>query len=203
MKASGLIGCLMVLGMSTYARASEQRPEESTAELIRRGTTAEKTRRNADAITAYEELLRRDTSFEAVVAPRLVNLYIDGGQSAAALSWAARVSCRQPDPKAYLAGVHARLGQWKESELILRQSLREEREPRKRLPLMWQLADAQEGQGDGESALATLAGARDAAPDDRLRKTSAQRLNALHHRLDAAQTKQPPTRGKPKAEDTP
>ena len=186
---SGLAWCLLVLGSSPRCCAAEAGAGETAEALMLRAATAESGRRSAEAIAAYESLLRRDTSFEAVVAPRLVNLYAGGGQAAPALSWAVRVARRMPEPKPYLAGVHARLGQWKESELLLRQALRETRDPGKRQPLLWQLADVQEGQNDGEAALATLTGAREAAPDAELRKTSAQRLDALRRRLAASQAK--------------
>jgi len=197
-----LAGSLLAVGTVAYGRADTP-PPETTEALMRRATAAERAHRTAEAASAYESLLRRDTAFETVVAPRLVTLYADSGQTAQALSWAVRVSRRQPDPKAYLAGVYARLGQWKESELLLRQAAQGEPDPRKRTALQWQLAEAQERQGDGAAALATLAGARDAAADDALQKTSVQRLDALRRRLAAAQAKPPPTRVTPKAEDKP
>ena len=199
----GLAGCLLALVTAVPGRAETPRAEETAEALMRRATAAERDRRTADATAAYESLLRRDTAFEAVVAPRLVALYADSGQTAQALSWAVRVSRRQPDPKAYLAGVYARLGQWKESELLLRQAVHDERDTRKRVTLQWQLADAQERQGNGDAALVTLASTRDAAPDEKLQQTSVQRLDALRRRLAAAQPKQPSAHGKTKAEDTP
>lgn len=198
---SGLAGCLMALGTTVFSRAEEPRADETAAALMRRASAAENAQRTNEAAAAYERLLRLDTAFEAVVAPRLVTLYVGSGQEAPALAWAARAARRSPDPKAYLAGVHARLGQWKEAELLLRQAVREVRDPRKRVALLWQLADAQERQGESKAALATLTDARDATADEALQKTSAQRLDALHRRFAAAQTNQPHTRGTPPAED--
>jgi tetratricopeptide (TPR) repeat protein len=199
----GLASSLLALGTVVSGRAETPRAEETAEAMMRRATAAERAQRTAEAAAAYESLLRRDTAFEAVVSPRLVTLYADSGQTAQALSWAVRVSRRQPDPKAYLAGVYARLGQWKESELLLRQAAQGERDPRKRAALQWQLADIQERLGDGPAALATLAGTRDAAPDEEFQRTSVQRLDALRRRLAAAPAKPPPSRCKTKAEDTP
>ncbi len=199
----GLAGSLLALGTVVSGRAETPRAEETAEAMMRRATAAERAQRTAEAAAAYESLLRRDTAFETVVAPRLVTLYADSGQTAQALSWAVRVSRRQPDPKAYLAGVYARLGQWKESELLLRQAAQGERDPRKRAALQWQLADIQERLGDGPAALATLARSRDAAPDEEFQRTSVQRLDALRRRLAAAPAKPTPTRVTPKAEDKP
>lgn len=198
-----LTGCLLGPGPVAPARAAEPLCGVSATGLLSRATLAEGAGRAADAIAAYEELLRRDRSCEGVIAPRLVLLYADGGQAVQALSWAVRVARRMPVPNAYLAAVHARLGQWRESELLLRQALREEPEPRGRLSLLWQLADVQERLGDAEGALATLAGAREAAPDEESRRTSMQRRDALQRRLPAAQMQSATGRGGRKAEDTP
>ena len=180
---TGLIWSLATLGATPDGRVSDQAIAVSTAELMRLGTAAERACHIAEAISAYEKLLQRDLSYERILAPRLVDLYVAGGQPARALSWAGRVASRHPDPQAYLAGVHARLRQWKEAEILLRQTLHATTALRKRLPLLWQLADVQEGQGDSAAAVVTLSGACEATPDEALRKTSAQRLAALRKRI--------------------
>ena len=200
---TGLAGCLAALWVGSVCRAEESRTEDATAELMRRGTESERAGRTAEATAAYEKLLQRDTSYEAILSPRLVDLYIADGQPGPALSWAGRVARRHPDPQAYLAGVHARLGQWKEAEILLRRALSATDEPRKRLLLLWQLADAQEGQGDGVAARETLSGACDTTRDEALRKTSSQRLAALQQRLKTPQTNRPQTPAEPKTEARP
>jgi tetratricopeptide (TPR) repeat protein len=177
--------------------------EEPIEALMRRGAVAERAGRHGEALAVYEKLLQRDTTYEAVIAPRLVDLHTAEKHPAQALAWARRVARRHPDPQAYLAGVYARLGQWKEAELLLRQALVSAQAPSKRQPLLWQLADAQEGQGDAAAARITLSEACQTVQDEALRKTSTQRLAALQQRLAAAPTNRPPTRAEPETEARP
>jgi len=200
---TGLAWCMAALWIGSDCRAAESRSEDTTAELMRLGTVSERAGRPAEAATAYEKLLLRDTSYETVLAPRLVGLYIASKQPAPALSWAGRVARHHPAPQAYLAGIHAQMGQWKEAESLLRQALGATAEPRKRLPLLWQLADVQEGQGDYTAAQATLAGVCGIAQDDAFRETATQRLNALQRRFAAAQTNRPQVRAESKTEARP
>ena len=183
---------------------AEKRPAtESIEDLMRRGVSAENSHRTADAAAAYEKLLQRDNSYEATVAPRLVNLYVAMDQAAPALSWAARVARRHPEPKAYLAGVYSRLNQQKEAESILRQAVRDTRDPLKRVPLLWQLAQTQESQGEGQAAMATLEEARDSAQDEGMRQTSSMRIHALRQKLAAAHAQQAQTDNRDQAEGQP
>jgi len=198
-----LAGCLTALGTAAFGQAATSSPGETAETLIRRASSAEKACRTNEAIEAYERLLYRDTTYEAIVAPRLVNLYIACGQALPALTWASRVSRRHPEQKAYLAAVYARLGQMKESELVLREALRDTRAPHQRITLLWQLADVQESQGDSGAALATLSAAQNTAPDNRLRETSAQRLDALRRRNTAARATRSHNLGETKVEVTP
>ena len=198
-----LAGCLATLGTAASGQTAPSSSSETVETLIRRASSAEQACRTNEAIEAYERLLNRDTAYEAIVAPRLVNLYIGCGQALPALTWAARVSRRHPEQKAYLAAVYARLGQMKESELVLREALRDTRAPHRRVTLLWQLADVQESQGDSGDALATLTAAQNAAPDNRLRETSAQRRDALRRRDTAAKATRSHNPGEPKVEATP
>lgn len=170
---------------------------------MRRAADAEKACRTNEAVTAYALLLRNDPSFEPVVGPRLVSLFIGSGQASEALAWATRLARRHPDPAVYLAGVHGRLGQWKEAEFMLRKTLAGERDARRRARLMWELADSQESQGDTDTALATLTTARDSSPDEALRSTSAERLEALRTRTLTAETNQAKAPHQPKGRDNP
>jgi tetratricopeptide (TPR) repeat protein len=150
-----------------------------------RATEAERDGRPAEAIAAYEALLAEDTAFKDVVAPRLVALHTRLGQEAPALSWAARGASRHPAPAAYLAGVHAQLGQFKDAELALREALRHAPDPDSRLPLLWQLAEAQEKLGDLDAARDTLHQARDKSLTADHRQASGRRLEALARRHSA------------------
>ena len=198
-----LAGCLAALGTAASGQTASSSPGETVETLIRRASSAEQACRTNEAIDAYERLLYRDTTYEAIVAPRLVNLYIGCGQALPALTWAARVSRSHPEQKAYLAAVYARLGQLKESELVLREALRDTRAPHRRVTLLWQLADVQESQGNSGAAFATLTAAQSASPDNRLRETSAQRRDALRRRDTAAKATRSRHLGEPKVEATP
>ena len=195
-QAAGLaVWCMIALVMQTASRADGKADAAETPDaLIRRAAAAEQAGLTNEAVTAYESLLRQDATFETVVGQRLVDLYIGKGQASEALARAARVARRPPAPHAFLAGVYSRLNMNKEAELLLKKAVAEERSPHTRVTLQWQLADIQARQGDTAAAMATLADARDKAPADALRQTSAQRLDAL--RGQAA-------RQKPKAEDAP
>ena len=196
---AGLAWSLAVLGTGAAYCAAEE-PIEA---LMRRGAAAERAGRLGEALTVYEKLLQRDTAYEVVLAPRLADLHTAAKQPAQALAWARRAALRRPDPQAYLAGVHARLGQWKEAELLLRQTLAATREPSKRQPLLWQLADAQEGQGDAAAARATLSEACRTAQGEAFREASDRRLAALQQRLETAPTNRPPIRAAPETEAQP
>ncbi len=203
LRANAWVWCLMALGPAAFCRADAAGLPEAAEAAMRRAASAESAGRTNEAVCAYERLLACDTSCESVVAPRLAQLYAGSGNAAQALAWAARAARRHPSPKAYLAGIYALLGQLAESELLLREAVRDERDPLRRTPLLWQLADIQERLGEGDAALATLAQARGAADDERLRTTSAQRLDAMRSRLAAARPAEPGARPQPSAEDKP
>lgn len=183
MLRTGCLGwCLLALGAACFSAKAETNAVGISQALMRRGTEADRAGRAVEAIAAYEALLRNDSRFESVVAPRLVKLYGDRGQAADALAWAARVARRQPAPKAYLAGIYQRLGQKQEAELLLRQAISESRTPDQRVPLFWQLADLQESMGEKDAACETLTVTCDTAHEAALKKTSRQRLDALRKR---------------------
>lgn len=179
-----VIVCLTMLWVCDGFSIEKHSSTESVAELMRRGVSAEKNHQSATAAQAYEQLLQHDTTFEATVAPRLVNLYISMNRPASALSWARRIARHHPEPKAYLAGVHSRLNQNKEAELLLRQALRKINDPTQRTPLLWQLAQTLENQGDNQGAMTTLENARDTANNAAMRQTATRRIKALQKRVE-------------------
>lgn len=171
--------CLTLAAAGPAAVSDQARPG---TELARRAMDAERQGRPGDAIRAYEELLRHDPSFGNVAAHRLVELYTAARQAPQALAWARKVAPGRPDPQAYLAGVYAGLGQWKDAEMLLRQAVAAASGCEKLTPLLWQLADVQERQGETGAALATLAAACSDTRDESLRKTSLARLAQLQER---------------------
>lgn len=177
-----LTWCLMTLGLvATLCRAEQ--PDPTLTELARRAAAAEKAALTNDSLAAYSRLMACDPSMASVIGPRLVELEASRGDPAAALRWAASVAQRHPQPDAYMAGVYARLGQWQDAERMLIQASRRETAPARRIPLLWQLADAQEKQGDSASAQATLTRAIREAASPEQKATAEQRLNALQRRL--------------------
>lgn len=157
-----------------------------TGALRARAVTAEREGRRAEAAAAYEALLRLDETSTMVVAPRLVELYVAEGRPVPALAWALRVAPTQPDAQAYLAGVHARLGQWTEAALLLRQAALDAADAARRVPLLWQLAEAQDGGGRTPEAVATLeSAAQVAGTNANLRTATEQRLVVLQARVAA------------------
>ena len=123
LRAAGLAGCLCLPGAGTALWASAPGAETSASALKRLGADEERAGHPAAAADAYAALLRLDASSESLLTLRLVELNIAGGRPAEALAWARRAARRHPTPQAYLAGVYARIGQWKEAELLLRQAL--------------------------------------------------------------------------------
>lgn len=173
------LALLLTAAAATAGGTAKDRP---SADLARRAAAAESAGRADDAIRAYEELLRHDPAFIHVAAPRLVELYTASRQAPQALAWARKLAHDRPDPQAYLAGVHAGLGQLKEAEMLLRQTIAATAESDKLPPLRWQLADVQERQGDTGAALATLAAACSDTRNDPLLQTSRKRLAQMRAR---------------------
>lgn len=175
--------CLLLAAAGlTAAPAAGPDKRSPGAVLARRAMDAERQGRPGDAIRAYEELLRHDPSFGNVAAHRLVELYTAARQAPQALAWARKVAPGRPDPQAYLAGVYAGLGQLKDAEMLLRQAVAATSGCDKLTPLLWQLADVQERQGETGTALATLAAACSDTRNESLRKTSLARLAQLQAR---------------------
>ncbi|MDD4101394.1 MAG: hypothetical protein PHU80_02020 [Kiritimatiellae bacterium] len=177
-----LTTALALLLTTACALAEEKVKGCHLADLARRATEAERAGCTGDAISAYEELLRQDPSYNSVAAPRLVELYTASGQASHALAWARKAAPGRPDPQAYLACVYASLGQFKEAEMILRQAVTATSDCEKLLPLLWQMADVQEKQGDYSAALATLNAACTANRNESMHKTSLARLPQLQAR---------------------
>lgn len=146
---------------------------------------AERAGRMAEAAAAYEKLLASDDAHTAVLAPRLVRLYIQQNRPERALAWAHKVMTGRPDPEAYLAGVFAQLGQWKEAELLLCNTVRDVTDPQRRVSLHWQLADVYEHQGRREAALQALSAASEAAQGSSLKSAASARLETRRIRFAA------------------
>jgi tetratricopeptide (TPR) repeat protein len=130
------------------------------------------------AAKAYEELAKADPAKHVIVSHRLVRLYAQLCNTNKALQWAEVVMERNPDPQAYLAGVHGMLKNYDKAESILNKEISTTTKTRRRLTLHWQLADVCEKQGkqaNADEALTKALGLakgkpEEAAAERRLRK---------------------------------
>jgi hypothetical protein len=184
-----LAAALPVLAAPPSPAPAADRPLD---DLRREAAAHERAHRPREAAAAYEAILRRDDGARRVLTQRLVDLYAEAGDPAAALAWARKAMASRPDPEAYLAGVFAKLGQLKESELLLRETLRGDLASARRVPLLWQLAEVSERQGDGAAAVAALETARDAAAGTPQQAAAAARLEALRERTASDPRTGPP-----------
>jgi tetratricopeptide (TPR) repeat protein len=143
----------------------------AAAQLDQAGATAE-------AAATYEEMARREPEQAAVVAPRLVSLYVALGRPDDALRWAQQHAGRTPDPTAYLAGVYTDLGEYDHALRLLRPTLVEPQELQVTLARYWQVADIQMAAGHRQEALATLEAAARLATGSPHEATATRRLSA-------------------------
>lgn len=175
---------LLALAFAVVAANGEPLSAGFAERLLAQAAAADRAGHTAEAAGHYEAILRRNTAFEPIVAARLVQIYTRQAQPAAALAWAARAARHRPDPQAYLAGVHAALGQTREAELLLRNALRNARDPARRATLLWQLAETQTRLGDRDGARATLRRARELPLQPPLQATADRLLDALQRLPD-------------------
>jgi len=73
-----------------------------------------------------------------------VTIYTEKPADNKALTWAREIMRDNPDPQAYLAAVHARLGQWHEARKILEQEINQQHQCNRAVTLRWQLAEVSE-----------------------------------------------------------
>lgn len=121
------------------------------------------------AAEIYEKIVAQDPTKRFVLAPRLVRLYAESGVTNKALEWAEAVMKTNPDPQAYLAGVQAMLGDWTAARALLEQEIQKSGEARRKLTLLWQLADVLDRQGDRAEArkrLETAVAMAQGTPDE-------------------------------------
>ena len=138
---------------------TELPPAGTNASPPQLSAMAEACERSGDllgAAAAYERIIRQDPAKRVVLASRLVQIYAQEGLGEKALKWAQVAMERNPEPQAYLAGVYKMLGKLGEAQKILEQQLAEQKEPRRKLTLSWQLAEVYEKEGNISAAEKTL-----------------------------------------------
>ncbi len=195
---SGLLSFIATVAYFHLAAAAPPDPgatnsassRPSMAQLKAMAEHYEKSGSKAEAAGTYEQIIKADPAAQTVLAPRLVDLYIDTKQLPKAMAWAREVMKTNPDPQAYLAGVYTRIGMTKEARAILAEEIKKANEPRREMLLNWQLADASEKAGDIEAARAALADAAKSAE-------SSPDAPAARKRLISFVEKHPPKDDKP------
>jgi len=137
----------------------------------------------ADAAEVYEELIRMEPSSRGVLAPRLVQIYIELRKPNEALTWAREVKDATPDPAAYLAGVYTQLGGYNEAESILAAEIGGAEDPSlRKTTLLWQLAELyakQNREKERDDALARALKAAEGTPYEEAARKRVGRSGSL------------------------
>jgi tetratricopeptide (TPR) repeat protein len=128
----------------------------SVPDDVRQAQELERANKPLEAAALYEKMAAEDATKRLVLAHRLVRIYVQARMEERALRWAKVVIEQHPDPQAYLAGVYGMLDKWAEAAAILEGELAKGGEPRRRLVLLWQLADLHEQSGAPDKAAAAL-----------------------------------------------
>ena len=105
--------------LSISSSPAELPPTEMNASPQRLSALAETYEQSGDlleAAAAYERFIELDPTKRMVLAQRLVQIYAKEGRAEKALRWAHVVMERNPEPHAYLAGVHTLLGNLDEAK---------------------------------------------------------------------------------------
>jgi tetratricopeptide (TPR) repeat protein len=138
----------------------------------------ERAGRKAEAAALYEEIARTNSAARKVLSHRLVPLYAETGQTDEALKWAHEVMRDNPDPKAYLAGVHAQLGNWEQAGQMLQEEIAANTDETRSVTLRWQLADVLERLGKHEACVKVLDEASGLAKGSRMEAAALRRAEA-------------------------
>jgi predicted Zn-dependent protease len=139
----------------------------------------ERAGRKREAAALYEATVRTNAADRKVLSHRLVNIYIETGETNKALTWAHEVMRDNPDPQAYLAAVEARLGQSQEARGILEREIAANTNATRAVTLRWQLAEVCEKQGETTKAREALTEAAGMAKGTPLEATTQRRLETL------------------------
>lgn len=113
MKIVTLSVAFLLPAMGAFAQTNDAQRLKAVAESYARA------RQFDEAAATYEKLAEVEPGARGVIGPLLVQLYIQEHKPAPALRWAEQVMTNTPDPRAYLAGVYAQMGNVKEARAIL------------------------------------------------------------------------------------
>jgi tetratricopeptide (TPR) repeat protein len=177
-----LLPCsIPALGAETKALRNTSPPiiRQVTPTSLELAIGLERTGRKLDAAAIYEQMVRTNSTARKVLSLRLVTIYAETGEANKALSWAHEVMRDNPDPQAYLAGVHERLGQRPQARAILEREIVGNTNRTRSVTLRWQLAEVCREAGDAEKAKRLLTEAAEAAKGTAMEPAAQRRLSAL------------------------
>lgn len=174
--------CHSAVAQSGETNAPKYKPHvalrNTQPDLKDRAAAHERAGRKREAAAIYELMARTNATTRKVVSHRLVTLYAETGETNKALAWAQEVMRENPDPQAYLAAVHARLGQFKPAQQILERELATNTSVRRAVTLRWQLAEVCEKAGENTKASKVLGEAAAAAKGTPMEITARKRGKA-------------------------
>lgn len=108
-----------------------------------------------------------------------MTIYAETGRTNQALTWAREVMRENPDPQAYLAAVHANLGQFKQTYQLLKHEIAANTNTTRTVTLRWQLAEVCDKMADVAAVRKLLDEAAAAAKGTPLEITAQKRVDAL------------------------
>ena len=184
MYAKAFLSGAGVILLVTMLGAVELRAETATngvvantpVQLKQRALELEQAGRKVEAARIYEQIIQAEPAARLILAQRLVRIYAETQQPEKALAWARQAMQTNPDPQAYLAGVHTRLGHYAAARKILDAELGQTTERRHKLLLNWQLAEVCAQAGDREAAGRALRAASELAQEPAEKKAAELRL---------------------------
>ncbi|MEI6787345.1 MAG: hypothetical protein WCL49_02585 [bacterium] len=179
---------LLTMAVAVPAATNVMQSSGAGTDLRKQALSLEQSGQKLKAAEAYEQILKADPSTRMVLAPRLVAIYTQAGETNKTLEWAHVVMKTNPDPQAYLAGVNAMLGKYSEAQAILEAELAKAKEPRRKMLLNWQLADMHEKAGKPEKVAEALGQAHKAVrgtPDEAATQHRLDQHNRKHNRTES------------------
>jgi len=178
-----IVGVWVAMAVAVSAATNVVQVSGAGVDLRKQARAYEQSGQKLKAAEAYEQILKADPAARMVLAPRLVAIYTQAGETNKALEWAHVVMQTNPDSQAYLAGVNAMLGKYSEAQGILEAELTKAKEPRRKMLLNWQLADVHERAGKPKKAAKALAQALEVVqgtPDEAAAQQRLDKYNRQH-----------------------
>ncbi len=161
-----------------------------TIKLINQAASYERLKQPLKAAEIYERIVEREPLRKIALAPRLATIYAQHGQEDKALTWARVVMERNPEPRAYLAGIYTVMERYDEASGILRKELKQATESRRIIVLNWQLADVYDAQNKQDLAEACLVHARKVAHQRPEQNTALKRLQEFREKYTIAENQE-------------